>query len=252
VGVSDRGRWVEVGGVPVHLVEPVGAARGAVVVGQEAFGVTGHIRAVAGRLADRGYVAATPALYHRTGAPQLGYEAGLDQMAPHLAALSPDGVLADVDAATSLLGDLGFAPSQVGLVGFCLGGWVSFLVAARRPLGASVGYYGTIVHASVETLPALVAEAPSLQTPWCGHFGEADAFIPVDDVTTLDAALAAAPVDHDVHRYPGARHGFSCDERPSYDPGAAASAWQRTLAWLDDHLAPAVPTPASPPVGGAR
>lgn len=254
-GGEGRGRWLEAGGVPVHLVEPDPPRprtpgdqlpRRGVVVCQEAFGVTGHIRAVAGRLADQGYVAVSPALYHRTGSPELGYEAGLEEMAPHLSALDPDGVLADVDAAVTVLGDLGISPPQVGLVGFCLGGWVSFLAAARRQLGAAVGYYGTIVHASVENLPSLVGEAGTLQTPWSGHFGDADPFIPVADVTGLAQALQGAPVDHEVHRYAGARHGFACDERASFEPVAAARAWARTLSWLDAHV---VPTGLSP---GAR
>ena len=78
--------------------------------------------------------------------------------------------------------------------------------------------------------------------PYCGALGwvDADTGIPVEDVEALRTALERAPVDTHVVRYEGAAHGFHCDARPAaYDPDAAADAWQRTLAWFDEHLPPA-------------
>ncbi len=106
--------------------------------------------------------------------------------------------------------------------------------AARRSLGAAVGFYGGgIVHARFPQFPALVDEVATLQTPWLGLFGDRDGSIPVDDVEQLRAALGAAPVDTDVVRYPDAGHGFFCDLRPAYAPDAAADAWIRALAWFE-------------------
>jgi carboxymethylenebutenolidase len=132
----------------------------------------------------------------------------------------------------------GFNASRIGIVGFCFGGRVTFLVAARRPLGAAVGFYGGGI-ASKGHLPfdPLIDEATALQTPWLGLFGDADTGIPVDDVEALRAALENAPVATEVVRYPGAEHGFHCDARASYHPEAAKDAWARALAWFDTHLA---------------
>ena len=120
-----------------------------------------------------------------------------------------------------------------------MGGRVTFLVAARRAIGAAVGFYGGgIVTARFPQFPALVDEARALQTPWLGLFGDDDESIPVDDVEALRTELTNAPVDAEVVRYEGAQHGFHCDVREDhYDADAAADAWQRALAWFDTHLA---------------
>jgi carboxymethylenebutenolidase len=106
-------------------------------------------------------------------------------------------------------------------------------------LGAAVGFYGGgIVTGRRPQFPSLIDESASLQTPWLGLFGDADESIPVDDVERLRATLdEQTAVAHDIVRYPEAEHGFHCDQRPSYNPKAAADAWQRTLAWFGEHLA---------------
>ena len=132
---------------------------------------------------------------------------------------------------------LGHEPAAIGVVGFCFGGRVTFLAAARRAFGAAVGFYGGgLVTPRFPQFPALVGEASTLQTPWLGLFGDEDGSIPVEDVETLRTALGAAPVPTEVVRYPGAEHGFFCDERPSYNGEASADAWVRTLDWFDRHL----------------
>jgi carboxymethylenebutenolidase len=111
-------------------------------------------------------------------------------------------------------------------------------VSVRRRLGAGAGFYGGgIVTARFPQFPPLVDESADLQTPWLGLFGDEDQSIPVDDVERLRAALQGAPVLTEIVRYPGAGHGFHCDRRDSYDETAAKDAWNRTLAWFDDHLA---------------
>jgi carboxymethylenebutenolidase len=82
-----------------------------------------------------------------------------------------------------------------------------------------------------------VDEASSLQSPWLGLFGDADESIPVDDVELLRSTLDdQTTVEHEVVRFADAQHGFNCDQRPSYNPAAAADAWRRTLAWFEAHL----------------
>ena len=131
----------------------------------------------------------------------------------------------------------GYADAQIGIVGFCFGGRVSFLVALRRALGAAVGFYGGgIVTGRFPQFPALVDEVASLQTPWLGLFGDQDGSIPVDDVEQLRAALGAAPVDTEIVRYADAGHGFHCDQRADYRADDAADAWRRALDWFATHL----------------
>jgi carboxymethylenebutenolidase len=144
----------------------------------------------------------------------------------------------DVDAALDHVASAGIAPERTAIVGFCMGGRVTFLVSLERRLGAAVGFYGGgLVSARFPQVPTLVERTAELQTPWLGLFGDRDASIPVEDVETLRDALGArATVPTEVVRYPDAEHGFHCDVRPSYDAAAATDAWARTLAWFDRHL----------------
>ena len=212
-------------------------AKGGVIVVQEAFGVNEHIESVADRLAERGYHAVAPHFFHRAGGGTVPY-GDFEKVIEKYQGLSDDGILIDVDAARSVLHDAGWADPSIGIVGFCFGGRVTFLVAARRAIGAAVGYYGGgIVNARFPQFPPLVGECVTLQTPWLGLFGDQDPSIPVDDVEQLRTALDDAPVDHDVVRYGDAGHGFNRDVSPDdYRPGAAADAWRRMLAFFEKHL----------------
>ena len=213
-----------------------GAAKGAVIVIQEAFGVNDHIQDVTRRFAAEGYLAVAPALFHRAGGGTAPYD-DFTQVMPLFEGVSDDGVLADVDATIADLEAQGIERSRIGIVGFCFGGRVTFLVAARRALGAAVGFYGGgIVSASGLGLPPLIEEAASLQTPWLGLFGDLDKGIPVEGVEELRGALGDAPVAAEIVRYADAEHGFHCDARDAYHEESAGDAWQRTLGWFATHL----------------
>ena len=224
---------------PMDLYEarPSGPPAGAAIVIQEAFGINDHIQDVTRRLAEEGYHAVAPALFHRAGGGTAPY-GDFSKVLPLFRGLTDDATLVDVDAALAHLRAAGWTDAQTGLVGFCFGGRVSFLVAARRALGAAVGFYGGgIAVARRLQLPVLIAEARQLKSPWLGLFGDQDASIPVEDVELLRAALEGAPVPTEVRRYPDAEHGFHCDARPSYHETAARDGWARTLAWFRAHLA---------------
>jgi carboxymethylenebutenolidase len=223
----------------LYEARPDGDAKGAVIVIQEAFGVNEHIRDVTRRLAGVGYHAVAPAVFHRAGGGAIDDYDNVDfnQMLKLFEGVDDDAVLADVDAALDALRQEGFADSRIGIVGFCFGGRETFLVSARRPLGAGVTFYGGgIVTPGHFQFPTLIDEAQSLQTPWLGLFGDEDGGIPVEDVERLRAAVAAAPVHTEVVRYPGAGHGFHCDVRSAYHEASARDGWARTLAWFDRHL----------------
>ena len=227
------------GPMPLYEARPDGQVRGAVIVIQEAFGVNAHIEDVTRRFADAGYHAVAPHLFHRAGGGTAPY-GDFSKVLPLYEHLDDGGILVDVDATRAHLHTAGWDDGQLGIVGFCFGGRVTFLVALRQRLGAAVGFYGGgIVTARFPQFPPLVDEAAGLQTPWLGLFGDRDQSIPVEDVERLRDALQSAPVPTEVVRYPDAEHGFHCDQRDAYDETAAKDAWNRTLAWFDAHLASA-------------
>src|SRR4051794_40441763 len=123
---------------PMALYEavPDGAppTRGVIVI-QEAFGVNDHMEDVTRRVADLGYHAVAPHLFHRAGGGSVAY-GDFAAILPKFEGLTDDGILADVDAALAHLQNAGIGPAATGIVGFCFGGRVTFLTAARRAIGA--------------------------------------------------------------------------------------------------------------------
>ncbi|MES4792496.1 MAG: carboxymethylenebutenolidase [Chloroflexota bacterium] len=220
----------------LYEAAPEEGAGQAVIVIQEAFGVNDHIEDVTRRFAAEGYLAVAPHLFHRTGDGVVPY-GEFGKVLEHFAPLDDERFLMDVDAALGHLAATRVPSGRTGIVGFCMGGRVTFLVAARRALGAAVGFYGGgIVTQRFPQFPPLLGEVDALRTPWLGLFGGRDESIPVVDVVRLEEALKGAPVPTEVVLYPEAGHGFFCDQRDAYHPAAAADAWTRTLGWLSRHL----------------
>ena len=223
------------GPMALYEARPDDTPRPAVVVLQEAFGVNDHVEDVVRRFADQGILAVAPALFHRSGSPRLGYE-DIEQAYPHMAELTSRGVEEDLEQTLEHLRRLGFKDHAIATVGFCMGGTVSLVAGARMPLGASVSFYGGGILEGRFGEPPLVEVAPGLQTPWLGLYGDEDAGIPVDQVEALRETAARAPVTTEVVRYPDAGHGFHCDARDAFHAPSARDGWQRTLAFLDEHL----------------
>jgi carboxymethylenebutenolidase len=205
-----------------YRAEPAGAPRAAVVVIQEIFGVNHHIRAICDRFAGNGYVAIAPAIFDRIEPNfQSGYSPDEIAIARKFVA-NPDwtAMLRDSQAAIDAVKDVG----PVGIIGFCLGGSVAYAAATKLSgLSAAIGYYGGAIVRFAD-------DAPKVPTQL--HFGEKDAGIPLSDVDTIRAKRP----DVEIHIYPGAQHGFNCDERASYDPANAGIAKQRSLDFLATHL----------------
>jgi len=207
-----------------YRADPAAPPKAALVVIQEIFGVNHHIRNVCDRFAAQGYVAVAPAIFDRIERNfQSGYSPDEVTIARKFVA-NPDwpAMLRDVQAAIESVKDIG----PVGIVGFCLGGSVAYAASTKlNGLRAAVGYYGGAIVRFADDKPTV---------PTLLHFGEKDAGIPLSDVDTIRAKR----LDVEIHVYPGAQHGFSCDERASYDKASADIAWQRTLAFFAKHLAP--------------
>jgi carboxymethylenebutenolidase len=224
---------------PMALYEaaPDQPAKAAVIVIQEAYGVNHYIERVARDLADAGYHAVAPHLFHRSDVTVVPYD-DMQKAIEMIATLSDEFELADIDAARDHLIGAGFGDRSIGIVGFCMGGRATFLACLGRSLGAGVGFYGgAIVGGWPPKFAALDVKSSGLQAPWLGLFGDQDQSIPVEHVEQLREALKSAPVETEIVRYPAAGHGFHCEPRErSYEPAAAADGWRRALEWFDRHL----------------
>lgn len=202
-------------------VDPEGPPRGAVVVVQEIFGVNRHIRGVASRFAAMGYETVAPALFDRVErGVELGYdEEGFARGRALVGQLTPEGMLADLEAAVAAVADRG----KVGLVGYCFGGAVVWVAAARLSgIACAVSYYGSRILGYRELSPSVPVQM---------HVGEQDASFPVEQAR----AIAAAHEGVELHAY-AAGHGFDCDHRSDFDADAAAVALQRTLGFFGRHV----------------
>jgi carboxymethylenebutenolidase len=205
-----------------YRADPAAAPKGAIVVIQEIFGVNHHIRSVCDRLADAGYVAIAPSIFDRIEPNfQSGYSPDEVAVARKFVA-NPDwpAMLLDTQAAIDAVKSVG----PVGIIGFCLGGSVAYAAATKLTgLSAAVGYYGGAVVRFVDDKPKVPTQL---------HFGEKDQGIPLTDVDTIKAKRPEV----EVYVYPGAQHGFHCDERASYDKASADIAWPRSLDFFAKHM----------------
>jgi carboxymethylenebutenolidase len=205
-----------------YRADPQGTPKGGLVVVQEIFGVNHHIRAVCDRLAGLGYAAVAPAVFDRF---VRNFESGYtpDEIAnarSHLGNLNWDHMMADIAAAADDLKPTG----PVGVIGFCMGGTAAYLAACRLSgLSAAVAYYGGMIGKFADEKP---------KCPMQMHFGEKDQSIPLDVVETIKQKRG----ESEIYVYPGAAHGFNCDERASYGKEAADLAWSRTTEFLAKHM----------------
>jgi carboxymethylenebutenolidase len=205
-----------------YRADPAGTPKAGIVVIQEIFGVNHHIRAVCDRFANAGYAAIAPSIFDRIEPNfQSGYSPAEIEVARKFVA-NPDfaAMLRDTQAAIDALKSAG----PVGIVGFCLGGSVAYAAATKLSgLSAAVGYYGGQIVRFADDKP---------KVPTLLHFGEKDTGIPLSDVDTIRSKRP----DVEIYVYPGAQHGFSCDERASYDKASADIAWTRSLDFFGKHL----------------
>src|ERR1700709_1961696 len=205
-----------------YRADPSGAPKAAAVVIQEIFGVNHHIRAICDRFAGNGYVAIAPAIFDRLEPHfQSGYEPEEVAVARKFVA-SPDwsAMLRDSQAAIDAVKDIG----PVGIIGFCLGGSVAYAAAPKLPaLTVAIGFYGGAIVRFADDKPKVPTQL---------HFGEKDTGIPLSDVEIIKSKRP----DVEIHIYPGAQHGFNCEERASYGKASADVARQRASEFFAKHL----------------
>ena len=192
------------------------------VVVQEIFGVNDHIRRVTDAWARDGFLAIAPALFDRIEPNvELGYEgADMERARSFIPRLNIEKSALDVRAAVNYAATT--TEKKVGVVGYCYGGTLAWLAACRMPVAAAVGYYGGQIARFAQEQP---------HCPVMLHFGRQDAHIPAEEVDKVHRAHHEV----EIHWY-DAGHGFNCDARASYNAEAAATARDRSLRFLKEHL----------------
>ncbi len=223
------GQWITLEAGDGHKFQawhvlPAGTPRGAIVVAMEIFGVNGHIRDVAERFAAQGYEVLAPQLYDRALRDcDLPYDA--DGVAKGRALREQIGwepPMLDVTACVSHLRRQA-EQAKVGIVGYCFGGAIAWLAAAKvARLDCAVGYYGTAILGFIELQP---------KCPTMLHFGSKDHSTPADKIEFL----AEKHPEVAIHIY-DADHGFNSDRRANFDAEASKLALERTLAFFSAHL----------------
>lgn len=207
-----------------YKAEPAGKPKGGLVVVQEIFGINGQIRRTADYFASQGYLAVAPALFDRVAKGiELGYnETDFGKGRDTRGKITDDMIIADVGAAVKEAS----AAGKVSVIGFCFGGYATFLSACKVDgIAAAMPFYGGGIAAKVDSLKP--------KCPVQFHFGDKDAAIPFSDLQKIKDALQDAP----LYVYDDSGHGFTCDDRNSFNPDAAARAYKRALDWMATNAA---------------
>ncbi len=225
-----------------YLARPEGdAILPGVIVYMEIFGINSHIRDVTERVAAEGYVALAPDYFHRTG-PGVEYAYDDDGMGKGMALLNQldaDEMIADARASLAHLRGRGDTTDKIGAMGFCIGGHMTYLTACETDVTAAASFYGGGIAApqGMGGKPSTVSRTGGISGRILCLFGAEDGMIPSDQVDQIKAALAENDIDHEVVVYPGADHGFFCDQRATYQKEAASDAWERVKTLFRARLA---------------
>lgn len=216
-GTMTRMTMADGADVGVYHAPPAGERRGGLVLVQEIFGITDHIRDLCDGYAADGYEVLAPALFDRE---EPGFEADytgpdFDRAIELARKVHPvDQSVSDVQTCVDALASAG----PVFVVGYCYGGSIAWFAATRmHGVAAASAYYGSMI-------PARADEEPKV--PVIAHFGRNDGGIPMEGV---EQVIARDWPNAAVHIYE-AGHGFNSDRRKDYDPASAALARERTLA----------------------
>ena len=222
-------------GMTAYVAAPEGEAKAAIIVIQEIFGVNEGIRRKCDNWARHGYLAVAPDLFFRIR-PGIeldpDVESELQEAFGHFQAYDPDDGVRDIEATIKAIraGLDGAAPvAKVGAVGYCLGGRLAYMTAARTDIDASVGYYGVMID-------QMLGEARAIANPLMLHIPTADHFVGPE----AQAAIHAGLDDHPrvtLHDYQGLDHGFAAEMGNRRDEAGAQLADGRTAAFFAEHLA---------------
>ncbi len=215
-----------------------------VVVVHDVWGLYDHFRDVARRFAAEGFVALAVNLYRDL------HDVKITDPGPFMRGLSdPDMLRTLKNAVEELRAHPKNSSGRVAVVGFCMGGMYALLAGARvSGISAVVPFYAVLSHSHGLLFdangldPALKPDEPldaarELACPLLAFYGTEDVFVPLSDIRTLEARVSGAPANAKVEIYEGAGHAFMNDTRPgAFRPEAARDAWEKTIAFLHEHL----------------
>lgn len=217
------------------LVLPDTARGPGVLLLQEIFGVGDFLLAKADELAGLGYVVLCPDVFWRVepgvslAHDDAALARGMGLAGRYASEIPEDTRVGDLLAALDHLRALDEVSGPTAVVGYCLGGFLAYLAAARGAPDACVSYYGSGVAARLD-------EAARITCPTLFHFGGSDPYVPIADVEAVAAAFAGRP-DVEVHVQPDAGHAFENLFAPAFaDPDAAARSWPVTVGFLKERL----------------
>ena len=222
------------GGFRGYLTVPEAGRGPGLVIEQEIFGVNASLRAVADLYAEEGYVCLVPDLFWRMEPGlDLGYEgADLTRAFGLYSRFDVDRGVADIGAAIAALRARPECTGKVAAMGFCLGGKLAYLTAARHDVDAAVAFYGVGIEEALE-------EAGGIACPVLMHFAGEDSFVPQAAVEAVAAHFAGRP-EVKIHVYPGVDHAFyNHDRAGAYHRPSAMVAHSRTVALLRGAIGPA-------------
>lgn len=205
-----------------YKATPPGNPKGGLVVVQEIFGINSQIRSTVDYFATQGYLAIAPALFDRVGKNiELGYnEKDFSTGRETRGKITDEFITADLTAAVKDVSSAG----NVSVIGFCFGGYATYIAAcAVDGVAAAMPFYGGGIAAKVQEIK------PKCPTQF--HFGDKDAAIPFDDLHKIKDTLQDCP----FYVYDDSGHGFTCNDRDSYNAGATERAYARALEWMNQH-----------------
>lgn len=217
------------GTIPAYVARPAGTPKAAIIVIPEIFGVNPGIRQKADSWAQLGYLAVAPDIFWRF-APGVeldpDVEAELQEAFGYFQQYDPAAGVYDIESTIKWIRAAGVA--KVGCAGYCLGGRLAYMAAARTDIDASVGYYGVMIDTMLD-------EAHHIARPLMLHIAGADHFV----LPEAQAAIHAGLDDHPrvtLHDYPGLDHGFAAEMGNRRNEAGAQLADSRTAAFLAEHL----------------
>jgi carboxymethylenebutenolidase len=239
------------GGLPAFVVRPAVTGRyPVVIVVNEVFGLHEYIKDICRRFARAGYVAIAPEFFYRNDPDRtLAKTSDFGVIFKIVGEAKNEQVMGDVGTAITWLGKQKFVDAKrLAITGFCWGGLVTWMAAARfAQLKAGAAWYGRLAApkpgpAPVEDRKYPLEQPAGLLAPVLGLYGALDKGIPVADVEAMRTALAAAgsagsktAAASEIKLYAAADHGFHADYRPSYNKADAKDGWRRMMAFFKAH-----------------
>jgi len=215
-----------------YLAKPAQGSGPGLVLLQEIFGINGYMKSMADRYAEEGYVVLVPDLFWRMKpGVELGYsEADFKEALGYNERLDEENAVNDIAATLAAIRALPEQAGKVGAIGYCLGGRLAMLAAARTDVDCAVSYYGVGLDAHTNKIPAI-------HCPMIFHFAGNDVMTPTESREKIIAALKGKP-SIETYVYPGCDHAFATPEREHFDKPAAMMAYSRTMAMLRKVLGP--------------